>query len=138
MGCATIHQIMYSSLQEKCFAMMMDIDNAESNPLQLVENCYFDAMHKRVHGFKSLGLWTFHPTMKKILRLASMEIHSENMRDIAQFFSFFNEILAKEKKIPGYKFNPRYFVCDEGEYNYNTITQVYGEDFCNIHIKGCQ
>ena len=95
-------------------------------------------MHKRVQGFKSLGLWTFHPAMKKIFCLASMEIHSENMRDIAQFFSFFNEILAKEKKIPGYKFNLRCFVCDEGGYNYNTIPQVYGEDFCNMHIKGCQ
>ena len=108
-------------------AMMMDIDNAESNPLQL-ENCYFDAMHKRVQGFESLGLWTFHPTTTKIFHLATMEIHSENMHNIAQFFSFFNEILAKEKKIPGYKFNPRCFICDEGGYNYNAITQVYRED----------
>ena len=126
-----------SSREMVQIAMVMDIDNAESNPLQL-ENCYFDAMHKSVQGFKSLELWTFHPTMKKILRLASMEICSENTRDIAQFFSLFNEILAKEKKIPGYKFNPRCFVCDEGGYNYNAITQVYGEDFCNMCVKGCQ
>ena len=132
----TSDHVFKSSREIVRIAMMMDIDIAESNPLQL-ENCYFDAMHKRVQGFKSLGLLTFHPTMKKNLHLASMEIHSENTCDIAQFFSFFNEILAKEKKIPGYKFNLRCFICDEGGYNYNTITQVCREDFCNTHIKGC-
>ena len=92
----------------------MDIDSTESNPLQL-ENGYFDAMHKCVQGFKSLGMWAFHPTMKKILHLASVKIHSENTSDIAQFFSFFNEIAAEEKKVPGYKFNLRCFICDEGD-----------------------
>ena len=118
-------------------AIMMDINNPEVNPLQF-ENCYFDATHKRTQGFKSLGLWTFHPAMKKILHLASMEIRTENTHDIAQFFRFFNEIVAKEKKVPGYKFNPRCFICDEGGYNYNVISDVYGEDFCNAHVKGCQ
>ena len=116
---------------------MMDIDSTESNPLQL-ENCYFDAMHKCIQGFKSLGMWTFHPAIKKILCLASIEFCSENTSDITQFFSFFSEIVAKEKKVPGYKFNPRCFICDEGRYNYNAITQVCGEDFCNERIKGCQ
>ena len=77
--------------------MMMDINNAESNPLQL-ENCYFDAMHKRVQGFKSLGLWTFHPTMKKILCYASMEIHSENTCDIAVLQFFQRDSSKGEKK----------------------------------------
>ena len=67
-----------------------------------------------------------------------MESQTENTHDIAQFFRFFNEIVAKEKKVPGYKFNPRCFICDEGGYNYNAITEVYGEDFCNAHVKGCQ
>ena len=83
----TSDYVFKSSREMVQIALMMDIDNAESNPLQL-EN----VTHKRVQGFKSLGLWTFHPTMKKILHLASMEIHSENTRNIAQFFSFFNEI----------------------------------------------
>ena len=93
--------------------IMMDINNPEVNPLQF-ENCYFDVTHKRVQGLKLLGLWTFHPAMKKILHLASIEIWTENMCDITQFFRFFNEIVAKEKKVPGYKFNPRCFICDEG------------------------
>ena len=67
-----------------------------------------------------------------------MKIWTENTHDITHFFRFFNEIVAKEKKVPGYKFNPRCFFCDEGAYNYNAITEVYGEDFCNACVKGCQ
>ena len=38
----------------------------------------------------------------------------------------------------GYKFNPRYFVCDEAGANYKVIALVYGEEFAAQHIKGCQ
>ena len=64
----TSDYVFKSSREMVRIAVMMDINNAESNPLQL-ENCYFDAMHKRVQGFKSLGLWTFHPAMKQICAL---------------------------------------------------------------------
>ena len=132
----TSDYVFKSSREMVGIAIMMDIDNPEGNPLQF-KNCFY-ATHKCVQGFKSLGLWTFHPAMKKILCLASMEIQTENMCDITQFFRFFNEIVAKEKKVPGYKFNPKCFICDEGGYNYNAITEVYGEDFCYACVKGCQ
>ena len=109
----TSDYVFNSSREMVWIAIMMDIDSPQSNPLQL-ENCYFDVMHKHVQGFKFLGLLTFHLTMKKILCLASMEIHSEKTWDIMQFFSFSNKIVAKEKKIPRYKFNLRCFICDEG------------------------
>ena len=54
----------------------MDQDG-ESNILQM-ENAYFDASHTRVYGFKTFALWLLHPAMKQVLRLASMELHSEN------------------------------------------------------------
>ena len=53
-------------------ALHMDVDG-EPNILQM-ENAYFDVTHTQVYGFKSLGLWLIHPVMKKILRLASMEL----------------------------------------------------------------
>ena len=92
-------------------ALDMDVDG-EPNLLQM-ENAYFDATHTRVYGFKSLGLWLIHQAMKKILRLASMEIRSEHHEQISLFFKLFNEILSIVKEESGYKFNPRYFVCDE-------------------------
>ena len=62
-------------------ALDMDVDE-EPNLLQM-ENAYFDATHTHVYGFKSLGLWLIHPAMKKILRLASMELQSEYHKEIA-------------------------------------------------------
>ena len=46
-------------------AVCMDI-NEPYNILQ-EENAYFDATHTRVHGFKSFGLWTYHPTMHQMI-----------------------------------------------------------------------
>ena len=118
-------------------AISMDVDSSEHCVLQ-EENAYFDATHTRIHGFKSLGLWLYHPAMRRILRLASMDIRSENARDIATFFHLFNEILQKESGIEGYKFNPRCFMCDEGSANYKAIEMEYGTDFTKERVVGCQ
>ena len=125
-----------SSRKMAQMALNMDIDG-EPNILQM-ENAYFDATHTQVYGFKSLGLWLIHPVMKKILRSVSMELWSENHKDIALFFSLFNKILSTVSGVPSYKFNPRYFVCDEAGANYRAITELYGAEFSAMHVKGCQ
>ena len=85
-------------------AILMDVKGPEH--ILHLENAYFDAMHTRVYGFKTLAMWLIHPAMKQILRLASMELRSENYMDISLFLWLFNEMLAKISKRPGYKFNP--------------------------------
>ena len=117
-------------------AILMDVEGPE-HILQL-ENAYFDATHTQVYGFKTFAMWLIHPAMKQILRLASMELHSDNHMDISLFLRLFNEMLAEISKRPGYKFNPRYFVCDEGGANFKAVLEVYGEDFVRHHVKGCQ
>ena len=86
--------------------MAIDMDQDGPNNLLQTENAYFDATHSCVHGFKTIGLWLVHPAMLQILRLASMEIRSENYIEISQFFTLFNRICAQVKEEPGYKFNP--------------------------------
>ena len=54
-------------------AISMDVDSPEKSVLQ-EENAYFDATHTQIHGFKSLGLWMYHLAMRKIMRLAGMDI----------------------------------------------------------------
>ena len=132
----TTDYVFKSSTQSAKIALQMDIDGP-LNGMQL-ENAYFDATHRRVHGFKSLVLWTYHPALKKIIRLATMEIRTENTNDIAQFFKLFNEILQEVSGEPTKMFNPRFFICDEAGANYNAIRLVYGDDFCNLRVKGCQ
>ena len=51
----------FSTFIAENIAVQMDIDEPY-NILQ-EENPYFDATHTQVHGFKSFGLWTYHPTM---------------------------------------------------------------------------
>ena len=117
-------------------AIKMDIDGDEN--IMQTENAYFDATHSRVHGFKSFGLWVYHPSMQCILRLAYMEIQSENSKDTAQFFKLFNELVAKVSKTEGKMFNPRNFMCEKGEANHKAIRIVYSDEFAKTRIVGCQ
>ena len=64
-------------------AIRMDV-NGEEDRLQK-ENAYFDATHTRGHGFKSFTLRLIHGPMREMLRLASMEMRSENTNDISIF-----------------------------------------------------
>ena len=132
----TCDHVFKSSWKMAEIAIAMDVDR-EDNMLQL-ENAYFDATHSRVQYFKSLGMWLIHPTMKKVIHLVSMEICSESHEDIALFLNLFNHILEEVKGIEGYKFNPRYFVCDEAGANYKAIALVYGQDLAARRVKGCQ
>ena len=75
--------------------------------------------------------------MKKVLCFASMEIWSEYHKDIVLFLPHFNNIL-EVTGIEGYKFNLRYFVCNESSANYKAISLVYGQEFTTQHLKGCQ
>ena len=111
--------IFKSSKQMTRIALAMDVDGPE-NVLQL-ENTYFDATHTQIYGFKSLGLWMFHPSQRKVLCFACMDICTENAKDIAKFFTLYNEILQKETGKEDYCFNPHYFMCDEGSANYCAI-----------------
>ena len=59
-------------------SVKMDI-NGEPNCLQ-EEPAYFDGTFNRVWGFVSFTLWIYHPTLRKALRLANMEMRSEKNR----------------------------------------------------------
>ena len=48
----------------------------------------------------------------------------------------FNEILQKVTGKPDYKFNPRYFMCNEGDTNHKAIKYVYGEEFAKGQSGG--
>ena len=117
-------------------AISMDIEGPKS--LFQLENAYFDCTHTHVYGFKSMGIWTVHPTLGEMLRLASMELRSENTEAIAKCLKNFNKILQDITGNPEYKFNPRTFMCDEGSANYQAVQLVYGAEFTRERVKGCQ
>ena len=129
--------VMKSSSKILKVALQMDQDG-EENPLQQ-EDAFFDGCHSRCTGFISLGLWVQHPSMRRVIRLASMEVRSEATEDIAIFFKLINEMLQiVGKKEKGYKFNPRYILCDEAGGNIRGIKEALGLEFAVTRVVTCQ
>ena len=129
--------IFKSSLQSVQIGLAMDKDAGGNNPLT---ECvaYFDGVHDRVMGMKSLALWVCHPGMNRMLRLCNMECKQESTEEIAIFFNLWNEILAEVKGDVGYKFNPIAFMCDSLGANQQAVARVYGEDVAKYRLKTCR
>ena len=63
-------------------AINMDQNYPHKNPSQ-DEPAYFDGMHKRCSGWKTLTLWVYHNARRKLLRLATMEVKGETSENVA-------------------------------------------------------
>ena len=68
-----------------------------------------------------------------------MEVRSEATEDIVIFFKLINEMLQiVGKKEKGYKFNPRYILCDEAGSNIRGIKEALGLEFAAARVVTCQ
>ena len=107
------------------------------------EKSYFDGMHKRVRGFKTLTLWVHHPGMRRMKRLASMDCKRETQDMVALFFRLFNSALQDFTGDANYTFNPAMLVTDEAGAIHQGLHDVFGHDFldristCQWHFKKC-
>jgi hypothetical protein len=97
------------------------------------ETLYFDGMHKRVRGYTTLTLWVFHPSLRKLLRLATMEVKGENTANIASFFQTVDRMLTDICGVP-HRFKPSQILVDENGANFKAIKEVYGAQ----KVYGCQ
>ena len=125
-------------------ALKMDPEIQNDKPSSMVEEyAYLDGMHTRVKGYVTLVLWTYHPGLCKVMRLASMECERENTECIAMFLDLFNKALQNKTGNPQYKFNPAGFMVDENGANFNAIERVLGMDVaahtvtCQWHFMSC-
>ena len=129
--------VMKSSSKILTVALQMDQDG-EQNPLQ-EEDAFFDGCHSRCTDFISLGLWVQHPSMRCLLRLASMEVKSESTENICLFFKLLNEMLQIiGKKDKDYKFNPKHIMCDEAGGNIRGIKEALGLEYAATKVITCQ
>ena len=74
----------------------LDHDQALWCPL-MEELAYFDGMHRRCEGWKTLTLWLFHPLSKRLNRIATMEVKGETSDNCAKFWEMLNEMMAEIK-----------------------------------------
>ena len=64
----------------------------DNNGLLHDQCCYADALHKRCPGYKTITLWVYHPLLRELLKLATMERTTEDSDAMVQFWSLFNEV----------------------------------------------
>lgn len=118
----------------------MDQDQPLDSPLK-EEPVYFDGMHKRCVGWKTLTSWVYHMASRKLMRLATCEVKGETSESCAQFWKLVNQMLREVTKKKNYKFNPKYFIVDEAGANFNGIQEVFGEEgvrktkTCKFHFQ---
>jgi len=107
------------------------------------EHAYVDAKHDRCQNYRTITLWTYHPTMRRILRLAVMDVEKENTEGLTILCITFNRMLQDHTGKDNYMFNPVGFVCDEHHANFRSIQAVFGDDVlprvktCEFHYKHC-
>ena len=60
------------------------------------EKAFFDGMHSRCRGYKTLTLWTHHPGMRRMNRLVQRwNAKREDTEMVSIFFQLFNEDACK-------------------------------------------
>ena len=128
--------VMKSSSKILKLAVEMDVDGPD-NPLK-AEDAFFDGSHSRCTDFISLGLWMLHTPMRRIIRLASMEVRTEKTEELTIFWELLNEMLEKITKKTGYKFNPNYIMFDEAGANFTSVKGVFGDEFVKNRVVSCQ
>ena len=107
------------------------------------EYAFVDAKHDRCRDYKTLTLWTYHRSMRKLLRLAVMDVEQENTESLTRFWNVFNSMLQDFTGDPMYMFNPVGFIADEHHANFRAIKAVFGESgakrikTCEFHYKQC-
>ena len=75
--------------------MALKMDQNGGDDLMKDVDVFFDGYHSRCTGFISLGLWFQHPSMRRILRIASMEVRTEKGDTIEMFSHFLMRCCSK-------------------------------------------
>lgn len=88
------------------------------------EFCFFDGKVKRCNDFASLTASVYHPILRKLVPLATMECETEDACNVELFWNCFNKVLRKEKKDENYVFNPRAWVTDMAGSNMEGLIKV--------------
>ena len=74
---------------------------------------FLDAKHDRTQGMKTITMWTYDPTLRKLLCLTLMDVERENTETITLLWKIWNQILQEVSGKKTYKFNPKGWVMDE-------------------------
>ena len=130
-----------SSTLKAQFALKMDrtMDDVLSE-----EVCFFDGKVSRCKGFVSLTASVYHPVLRKVVPLATMEREAEDSLSVEHFWKCFNEVLQKVSGKKDYLFNPCGWITDMARGNMEGLKRVFGAAVlervrtCEFHFKECR
>ena len=107
----------------------VDMDRHGTNPLS-EEYCHLDGNHKRCAGFKTITLWMYHPFLRQMCKIATMEAESENTLSMTMFWDVLNEAIREHTGDGNSRFRPYGYMMDEAGAFWASIAAVQGdEDF---------
>ena len=115
-----------------------DMDR-EGNHFLSNEYAHFDATHGRVKDHATFGLHVYHPVVRKLIRVVSMECSKEDTSAIS-FFETLNNAMS-EVSGKATTFNPIGFIVDEYGPNHLGLQKVFGHEVqdriatCAFHYK---
>ena len=92
------------------------------------ERVFFDGSHKRCKGFKTITVAFYHPLVRKMVKILTIDVKSETSESFVVMWELLNECLQKLTKNKNYKFNPTGWMADENGANWNGIEKVFGKD----------
>ena len=84
-----------------------------------------------------MTLWSYHPTLRKVIRLAVMDVDQENTENMTNFWKLFHCMLREVKGDDTYMFNPIGFIYDEHHAKFHAIKNVFGEGGAE-RIRTCE
>ena len=86
------------------------------------EYCFMDVKHNRCAGFKTFSIYVYHPMLRRLLTLATMEYEDETTTTLTNFC--FNEVLQELSGDNKKMFNPIGWMADEAGANWAAISYV--------------
>ena len=91
------------------------------------EYCHFDGKVNRCTGFTTLTASVYHPTLKKMVKLAVMEAEGEGEEHVATFWRELDEVIQEVSGNPEETFNPYGFMLDEAGGIWNSIKNHFSD-----------
>ena len=85
---------------------------------------FFDGSHKRCKGFKTITVAFYHPLVRKMVKILTIDVKSETSESFVVMWELLNECLQKLTKNKNYKFNPTGWMADENGANWNGMEKV--------------
>ena len=92
------------------------------------EYCHFDDKVNRCTGFTTLTASVYHPTLKKMVKLAVMEAEGEGDKHAATFWKQLNDVIKEVSGDPETSFNPYGFMLDEADGIWNSIKNNFSDE----------